>query len=316
MFTNALWAQMAAPNVLLQRCYYDYVNIYKYLKEDKAFAYARVELGEEDYCVWSHKATSESHAINSALQACRKKPIDAQCKIVDINGNWSVPDGAFSSILPPDNTPLSTQLYAQLVAQARNIVLGECFTLFERHLQDKGHKAFAYSVDEDGKFACASSKEQQTLRTAGMIALKRCEEQKHSMGKNAPKNQCLTYSAGKKIYLSAKDYQLTLHPKNTTYMMQKEYLQYVNEGEKYLSGACMVQYKYYLRDKEHKAFYVARDEQGQVACGRSVNAFTVSYAKKDAFKKCVKSMRQKKLEAKCELFMLNSALRYRTKQTH
>ena len=303
-FLDSLYAEMAIQNVLLQHCHDSYHNLYRYLKGDKAFAYARVKLGEKDYCVWSHKATSEENAKNSALQACRQQPIDAQCKIVDVNGKWSVKDGAFSMIIPADNTPLSQMQYKKLTNQAKDIVLDECLSLFYTHLQDKGHKVFAYSVDEDGRYACGASKEHQTLRTAALAALKVCEEQRRFMKKKAPKNPCLSFCDGKKILANAEHFKIALHKKANRYMRQDTYLAYVKNAKQYLSDFCLTQYKYYLRDKEHKAFYIAQDTQGNVVCGRSVNKFTIASAKNHALKLCEKSVKTKRLQATCEPFII------------
>ena len=309
LFLDALYAQMAIQNVLLQRCHDSYSNVYRHLKGDKAFAYARVKLGEEDYCVWSYKASNEKNAINSALQSCRQQPINAQCKVVDVNGKWFVEDGDFSSIMPANNTPLEKVQYDALTNQAKKIVLGECLSIFNTHLQDKGHKVFAYSIDEDGNYACGSTKEHQTLRTAAIVALKICEDKRIFMEEKAPTNPCLSFSTGRKILVSAKNYKLTLDKKINRYLGQDEYRHYLREGEKYLTGACLTQYKYYLRDQDHKAFYIAQDGQGKVACGRSVGKFTVASAKKDALNKCLRSTKQEKIVAKCELFVVNYRLR-------
>ena len=309
LFTNFSYAQTAPTNILLQKCYFNYNNIYKHLKGHKAFAYVRVTLGEEDYCAWSHNASSEENAKRSALHACKQQKVDSLCKIIDVNNVWLNNEGAFSSIMPADNTPLSQQEYTSLTNQAKTMVLGECLSLFNTHLQDKGHKVFAYSVDEDGHYACGSSKEHQTLRTAAIIALKICEDKRSSMGNKAPKSTCLSYSDGRKILVNENNFELTLHKKINKYLSQDEYTHYVKEGVKYLSGFCLTQYKYYLRDKDHKAFYIAQDIHGKIACGRSVNGFTVTSAKKHALSLCEISAKKEQVQSKCELFMLNDELR-------
>jgi len=308
LLINILHAQIAPQNVLLQKCLFSYTHQYKYLEGPKAFAYARVALGEKDSCAWTQKSVSIENAKNIALNACKDKKIDAQCKIVDINNTWMAQEGDFSTIVPADNTPLSVQESAQLLKQAKKLVLGECLSLFNIHIQDKGHKVFAYSVDEDGRFACATSKEHQTLRKAALIAIKQCETQRTTMGDKAPKHSCLSLCDGKKILVLARDFNLTLQQKRNTVLDLKQYQNYVNKAEKYFTKKCLTQYKYYLRAKDHKAFYIAKDNKNKMICTYSLNQFTIASAKKQALKKCEMDVKFKKIQSPCKLFDINLML--------
>jgi len=305
LLINILSAQIAPQNILLQKCLFSYTTQYKYLKSPKAFAYARVQLGEKDSCAWSQKAMNLKNAKTIALTACREKRIDAQCKIVDMNNTWIVQENDFTTIVPADNTPLSPHKYTQLTNQAKKLVLGECLSLFNTHLKDKGHKVFAYSVDEDGRFACGTSQEYQTLREAALIAIQRCEMKRTTMANKAPKHTCLSLSDGKKILLSDKDFNLKLQKKTNTFLDLKSYHAYVQKAKKHLSGPCLTQYKYYLRVKEHKAFYIAKGKKGEITCSHSFNQFTISSAKKQALKKCETAVKFKKTHPACKLFDLN-----------
>jgi len=305
IFMGTAYAQVAPKNILLNKCLFSYTTHYPYLKGNKAFAYVRVALGEEDYCTWSHKASSVENARASALNACKQQHIDAECKIVDVDNTWLVQEGDFSSITPPDNTPLSKQQHTLLTNKAKNIVLGECLVLFNTHMQDKGHKVFAYSVDADGRYACGTTHEYQTLRQAALDALGKCEETKKSMGKEAPKHTCLPFSDGKNILAGAHDYNLTLHKKTNKYLNLESYQSYVDKAKAYLSGPCLTQYKYYLRIKDHRAFYMAKDSEGKIACGHSFGQFTIASAKKYAYEKCKTSTKFKKINAKCTLYSLD-----------
>ncbi|MCF6243437.1 MAG: hypothetical protein L3J43_00180 [Sulfurovum sp.] len=305
LLMNLTHAQVAPENILLQKCLFTYTTHYKYLKGDKAFAYARVALGEEDTCTWAHKATSPKDAKSIALKVCKQENINAECKIVDLNNKWLVQEGDFSTVIPPDNTPLPSENIKQLKTKAKTIVLGECLSLFNTHLQDKGHKVFAYSVDEDGAFTCGVSREQQTLRQAAIIANKICEKQKISMNTKAPKHPCLSLSDGKKILVSAKDYNITLHQKTNKLLTTPSYNTYISKANKHFSGSCLTQYKYFLRIKDHKAFYFAKSTAGKVVCSYSFNQFTINAAKKSARKKCETAAKFKKITQKCQLYSLD-----------
>ncbi len=305
LLANTLNAQVAPKNILLNKCFFSYTIYYPYLKENKAFAYVRVPLGEEDYCTWSHNASSIENARTSALNACKQQNINAECKIIDVNNNWLVQESDFSIIIPPDNIPLSQQKYTMLTNKAKDIVLGTCFVLFDTHMKDKGHKVFAYSVDEDGKYACGVTHKYQTLRQAALDAIERCEETKRSMGKEAPKHPCLPFSDGKNILAGVHDYNLTLHKKTNKYLNIESYQSYLDKAKAYLSGPCLMQYKYYLRVKDHRAFYMAKDSEGKIACGHSFGQFTIASAKKNAYKKCKTSTKFKKINAKCTLYSLD-----------
>jgi len=305
MCSNFSYAQVAPENILLDKCLFSYTKTYKYLKKNKAFAYARVAVGEEDYCAWTHSMHNASSAQNVALEACKKRVVDATCKIVDINDAWITEEDDFSMVIPADNTPFAPKKRIAIINEAQNLVLGECLTLFKEHLDDKGHKVFAYSIDENGNFACATTKEHQTLRKAAIVAVKKCEDQKIFMQKLAPKAPCLSFFDGKNILVKAKDFNITLDKKPNIFLSQKDYLKEIAKAKHTLFGPCLTQYKYYLRNKDHKAFYIAKDTKGNLVCGLSFDSFTISSAKKQALKKCQNTVKRKKLSAICQLYSLN-----------
>ncbi len=302
---NSLYAQIDPKNILLNKCLFSYTKYYPYLKGHKAFAYARVALGEEEYCTWSHGASSIEIARASALAACRQQKIDAECKIIDVNNTWLVQEGDFSIIIPPANKPLSQESYTILLNEAKKLVLGECLRLFDRHLKQKEHKVFAYSIDADGKYACGTTQAYQTLRQAALDAMQRCEEAKKSMGQDAPKHRCLPLSDGKKILAGVNDYNLTLHKKSNIFPNTQDFHNYINQAKKDFFGACLTQYKYYLRLKDHRAFYIAKSAKGEIACGYSFNQFTIDTAKKTAYEKCKTSAKFKKIDQPCTLYSLD-----------
>jgi hypothetical protein len=308
ILSNFVYAQVPPKHILLEKCLFSYTKTYKHLKKNKAFAYARVAIGEEDYCTWTQGMYDVSSAQKIALEACKKVDMNATCKIVDVNDVWITKEGDFSTVIPADNTPLSAQKRADVIKEVEDIVLGECLDIFKRHLDDKGHKVFAYSIDEDGNFACATSKEHQTLRKAAIVAIKKCEDHKKTMQGFTPKMPCLSLFDGKNILANAKDFNITLDKKPNVFVDQKMYKEYVEEVKEKLYGACLVQYKYYIRNIDHKAFYIAKGKKGKLVCGLSFGGFTIASAKKEARKKCEDAAKRKKIDAKCELFSLNQHL--------
>jgi len=304
-YTYFTFAQVAPKNILLQKCLFSYAKIYKILKGHKAFAYARVSLGEKDYCAWSQETNNVENARKFALNGCKQAHIDAPCKIIDIDNKWLVQEEDFSRIEPPDNTPLSQKELDALTSKTKNILVGKCIPLFQEHLHHRGHKVFAYSIDKEGQYACATAKEQETLRQAAIIALDKCEKKRTSMEKKAPKHRCLSLSDGRNILIGARDFNLTLNAKSNLPLSIQKYQDLIQKATPLLSDACLSQYKYYLRGKEHKAFYVAKDVKGNSACGQSINQFTIKAAKAHALTQCHISAKVNKVKTPCTLFSLN-----------
>jgi len=305
VYAHFSYAQVAPQNILLEKCMFSYSKTYKHLKKNKAFAYARVAVGEEDHCVWTQAQHDVQSAQSIALKACNEKGLSTKCKIVDVNDAWRVNEGDFSIIMPADHTALTVQKEVSLIAEVEKLVLGECLSLFKNHLKEKGHKVFAYSIDEDGRFACATSKEHQTLRKAALVALEVCEETKKSLKNMAPTSKCLALSDGRNILLGVKEYNLTIDTKPNIFLNKEAYQHYVEQAKKMLFGACLEQYKYYIRNKDHKAFYIAKDTKENLVCGLSFDKFTINSAKKHAFKKCENAAKRKNISSKCQLFSLN-----------
>lgn len=297
---------MQPEQVLAKNCLNSYKNSYLEQKEHKAFVYARESDTGKDRCGWGYGYATVEEARNGAMKQCADFQLNAECKIIDVDGVYLVKSGDFSPITPPDNTLLTEAEEEQLLEEARSLIRGNCLPFFKDYLKDKGHKVFAYSLDADGKYACGKTYQHTTLIAAQNGAIKGCQDNKNQRGNMKPKSPCKHYAQGNKILLTQKDFGMVLVPKSNRYLSSEEYSEYLSKAKEIISdGPCVFQMKYYLRSKEHAAYYLAQDENGVQACGRSEDAFTPTVAKANASQKCEAMVKKKKLKATCKLVAAN-----------
>jgi len=302
-----LQATVNPENVLAGSCLKDYQNAYQKLKTHKAFVYAREEKTGKDRCSWNYGSDTPENAKKSALKNCRKYQLNAECKVVDIDGNYLVKKGDFSYIEPVPKLTLSDDEKKRLMKEAETLILGNCLPFFKKHLLKKAHKAFAYSLDADGKYACGESSGGSVFISSKRIAISACQRNKQERGKNKPKSECKIYAENNKIVLSPSDFNVKIIKKSQKTLSSKEYKKLLDKAKEIINeGPCLYQMKYYLRDSEHKAYYLANDlKKHKQACGRDENAFSPKIAKQNALKKCEAHVKKLKLNAICKLYAVN-----------
>lgn len=306
LFPSLVFTEILPKNVMTSPCLNSYKETYKSHKTHKAFSYAREVKTGKDRCSWAYGLDSLKEAKKIAMKNCTKHNLNAECHIIDEDGTFMVKKGDYTPITPPDNTPLSKEEKKTLLAEAKPLVLGNCFSFFKNYLKDEGHKVFAYSLDEDGKYACGKTYKNSTLLTAREVAIKGCQNNKAKRGENRPESPCRLYAEGNKILLKAEDFKIKLEPKSDRYLSSKEYSEYLNKAKMIIAeGACLYQMKYYLRGSEHQAYFLARNEKGLQACGRSEEEFTQKVAKEKALANCRAMLKKKKLKATCKLVAIN-----------
>jgi len=299
------WAAPAPETVLTDKCLSAYQNKYKNRKVNKAFVYAREEDTGKNRCQWHYGADDVETAKDRALQACAKYQLNAECIFVDVNGEYLVKDGDFTTITPIDKTPLSASAKDALITEASQLLAGNCLAFFEKYLKDKEHRVFAYAIDADGKYACGKSRG-GNLVSVRLSALKACDRNIKKRRKKAPKSECRIYAENKSILLNANDYGVTLSEKSTKTLSKEEYDALLNQAQQHINkGPCVFQMKYYLRAKQHQAFFLATDDAGKQSCGWTEGAFSPEIAEKEALEKCKTNVKKQNLKASCELLAKN-----------
>jgi ankyrin repeat protein len=295
-----LQATVSPENVLADKCLKDYETIYKKQKKHKAFVYAREAKTGKDRCSWNYGSDTPENAKKRALQSCRKYQLNAECKVIDIDGKYLVKKNDFSYIEPVPNLSLSDDEKKRLMKEAEEIIIGKCLPFFKKYLAKKAHKAFAYSLDDNGKYVCGEFSGATLLTAAKRSAIAACQ-------RNRPKNECKIYAENNKIVLSPSDFNVKIIKKSQKMLSSKEYQALLDKAKEIINeGACLYQMKYYLRDSEHKAYYLANDlKKHKQACGRDENAFSPKIAKQNARKKCQAHVKKLKLDATCKLYAVN-----------
>jgi len=96
----ALWAlpytlvaNMLPQNVLTKNCLNSYENSYLSKDNHKAFVYAREKETDKDRCNWGYGYARVEEAIDSAMKGCQSVMLNAECMLIDSDGNFTVPNG-------------------------------------------------------------------------------------------------------------------------------------------------------------------------------------------------------------------------------
>jgi len=304
-FSLGLNADMLPKNVLSKNCLESY-HSYKGDAKHKAFVYAREKETDKDRCTWFYGNSTVEEAIDSAMKKCQSFVLNAECKVIDRDGVFSVPDGTFTSLKPIDDIPLSKEERKKLTDEAKTLILGNCLPFFTKNYLDaKGHKSFSYSIDSNGYYACGYSYSNQTEKISKKRAIKSCQDNKLKRGKKVPKSSCKVYATNKQIVLNAKDFGINIEKKEEVFLSSEEYGKKLAEAKSIMdNGACLQQMKYYLRGEMQQAYYFAKMDSKQ-ACGREEGAFTLKIAKEKAKESCEKMAKEKNIKVACKLFAQN-----------
>jgi len=307
LFPLLSYGTVNPENILSTACLKAYQNAYQKHKTHKAFSYAREEATGKNRCGWGYGYDDVIDAKKTAMKQCTKHNLNAECKLVDVDGSYLVKKGDFSHIEPAKEMTLSADEKKKLMNEAKVIVQGNCLPFFEKHLAKKGHKAFAYSLDTDGKYACGEYSGKGVLISAKLGAISACQRNKGKRGKNKPKSECKIYAQNNKILLGSSDYNLKLVKKSNKELSKKEYKTHLNKAKEIINdGPCLFQMKYYLRGSEHQAYFLANDtKKGKQACGREEGAFSPKVAKEKALINCKAHVKKLKLKATCKLYAEN-----------
>ena len=141
-----------AQKVLSGNCLVSYRTTYKKLGRRKAFAAATDENGRQT-CAWEQTNTFSGGAHFDALLACRgaaqRNKIEAECVLVDMDGNLVVEEGALPEFPDAGYDLPEGQEYIDLHDKAMAVLEGRaCQRNFRRYMLLGGFKTFAYTVSD------------------------------------------------------------------------------------------------------------------------------------------------------------------------
>ena len=208
-------ATSTPENILHGTCLNSYFKRYLPLQGYKAFAYARNTKTSQDSCGWYAGNRSIHIAEQEALKECRKKYVKASCAIVDSNGIFIAKEQDFIQVTPPNLKPISTKWKKILYGEAKKVLQGNCLPFFEQYLKEREHKAFAYSLDREGRYACGKAVKNSSIKSAKINALNACERDKVKRDTNMPHTQCRIYAENRQVFLYPKDFSFKLQTKPT-----------------------------------------------------------------------------------------------------
>jgi len=302
----SLHSEILPKNVLGSNCLQNYTNSYLSQKSHKAFVYAREKKTGKDRCNWSYGYNTIKEAVTSAMKGCQSVLLNAECTLVDTDGVFKVAKGAFSILTPADNTPLTKAEKAKITQQAQGLILGDCLPFFtKKYLDAKGHKSFAYSIDQNGNYACGYAYKNQSEKISKKTAIDACKRNKLKRGDKTPKSACKVFATNKTILLSANDFGIKIEPKQDIFLDEDTYAKRLAKAKEIIGeNACLMQMKYYLRGEMQQAYYFAKSVDFQ-ACGRKEGAFTLQMAKDDAKKACEKMAKRNGIQKPCKLLAQN-----------
>ena len=299
----SLWlhADMLPQNVLAKNCLNSYSNTYLSQNNHKAFVYARESETDKDRCNWAYGYATTQEAIESAMRGCQSVMLNAECITIDTDGIFMVTDNTFSRLTPVDDTPLSSDEKQKLIQAAKTLILGNCLPFFsQKYLEAPGHKAFGYSIDVNGNYACGYSYGNQTEKVSKKQAIKSCNDNKAKRGAKAPKSPCKVYAQNKSILLKASDFGVEAI-KEAKKLSQAEYEALFSQAKKTIrSWPCQIQFKYFLKSKIHHAFYLSTLDNGKQTCGRSECTLNLQIAKAQAKNNCEARLKKEKLHGVCK----------------
>lgn len=301
-----LYADILPKNVLGTSCLKGYHKYDKY-KNHKAFVYAREKKTDKERCNWSYGYSTIQEAIASAKKGCQSVILNAECRVIDKDGVYNVPNDIFTPLVPVDDTPLSDEEKKKLTKEAENLILGTCFPFFtKKYLKASGHKSFAYSIDSNGNYACGYSYNQTTEKNSKRSAIKSCQKNKLTRGKSTPKSPCKVYATNYETLLKAKDFGIKIEKKEDISLSDEDYNKKLEQAKKIMNknGSCLMRMKFYLSGKMQQAYYFVKSK-GEEACGIEQDAFTIKIAKEEAKKSCNKLAKKKNIKTECKLFAQN-----------
>ncbi len=296
------FASVKPENILLSPfCQKGYHNTYKSLPSPKAFSYSRESDTGQDLCNWSYGNATVEEAKTAAMKNCTDSVMKSPCYIIAVDDKFTAKKGQFSPISIPDNASLSQTQLSKLKSEAKTQIAGTCLPFFEKYLAKKGHKAFGYSLDEDGKFACGDMANHWNLDNSKKEALKGCKNHKNLLGKNAPLSPCKLYAVGNTIVAKKGDFAKFTAPDDIP-LSDSEKKAIMIEAKKSIIGNCLPFFEKYLNNKGHKSFAYAIDPDGKFSCGQGSKYTSQKKANKSALKYCAEGDLKKHPKSPCKVF--------------
>lgn len=300
----------------------------EYLKSDihyKAFA-VYIEDDSEVICTTGRNSRHQGQAGYAATAACEEEvvaqggPTHAQCEEFALSNDLQSPflwnsrtRGKPSSISSTSSRlvrKLSEAQRAELTEKAGLVLRTSCKKFFrDKYLAAKGAKAFGYTVDEDGLTACGYGHNDKSVENVKKRALASCNKNKLKR-KRTPQSECKVFAVNHKVVLGQKDYNVDFTPADSTPMPKSQSEHISTFSDIYMSMGTTMSLWGYTEQDGHKAFYYARDKNGNGVSGRSYGRPSLQSAHKKALTECKenKAERTKKIDAECTPFMVGNEI--------
>lgn len=199
-----------AQKVLSGNCLVSYRTTYKKLGRRKAFAAATDENGRQT-CAWEQTNTFSGGAHFDALLACRgaaqRNKIEAECVLVDMDGNLVVEEGALPEFPDAGYDLPEGQEYIDLHDKAMAVLEGRaCQRNFRRYMLLGGFKTFAYTVSDRGAYSICTYDSRPEAGLAEKLALERCNKREQDSVFSKATPECKVFAQNNDILLSREDY--------------------------------------------------------------------------------------------------------------
>jgi len=195
---------------------------------------------------------------------------------------------------------LSESQRRDLAGQAKPLLGKGCFAKFKKYLAGEGYKAYYYSIDQEGRYACGKAVKQADRKQADGNALAACLSDKSRRGHRMPDVTCRKYAEENRVLLTSADYGLEITEPEERVLSKEEFLAYIGQAEEVLETKCLAEFKLYLRSGGHKSFYYAMDKEGRYACGSADGAIAASAADRIALRHCNEHRVKEKAQADCK----------------
>lgn len=198
-----------------------------------------------------------------------------------------------------DDGGLGESQRREVVVQAKPLLRKDCLAKFEKYLGEDGYKAYYFTIDKEGLYACGSAVKQASRKQADGNAMAACLSDKSRRGAKMPNVTCRKYAEENRLLLTPSDYGLEITEPEQRELSSEEYKAYLEQAEEVLEPKCLAEFKIYLRSGGHKSFYYAMDKEGLYSCGSADAAIAASVADQIALRHCNEHRVKQQVHGEC-----------------
>ncbi|WP_315981367.1 hypothetical protein [Aliamphritea spongicola] len=269
----------------------------------RAFAYGYNPETDRSACGWAHRVNSDEIAMQKAVQECNEAGLEVDCQVIGLNGEWVADESLLTPLVEVSGSVLSRSEKQQVLDQVESFLLGDCKQQLKGYLQGNGLKAFAYSVDPLGRYACGVGAGTRNNAQSGVKALAACEEARQGMkASKQPDAACQVLLAGNQLQLSVADYGVDFTPPAESLLTDVGLLELQQTAAYMLEGSCNRKFLRYLEKPGHKVFAYAVEGKKAV-CASEDKAISRAAAEHYALSACNRVAGKRQLKATCDLLL-------------